>query len=228
MTVRFDPAREFKNDYEVRAHFYRLKGCNSVLRNILEIKKINLGEDVQPQAIVIMMNPGSAISLEDDSSIEIFRNEIGTVEWAESCLKRLVRTKPDLAQYQIMRLMRMQNWSFVRVLNLCDLKEAKSSLVESLLKEQTETSKFFSITCDKRRNEFAHFITGDLPIIAGWGRLPILSPSADECVNFLNKNNKKTVGVKYENEDDPHLFKYPSPMRKSLKIAWLDQISKLI
>lgn len=226
MSVKFDPAKEFKDDYEVRAHFYRLKGCSSVLRNILEINLKNPGKDVPPQAIVIMMNPGSAVPIEDVKIPEFTRDEIKSKDWVIQCLNNLVKTKPDLAQYQIMRLMRLKNWNFVRVLNLCDLKEARSSQVQSIMQEQSIDSSFISITSDDRHDELAYLIAHDIPIIAGWGRLPILKSFAEDCLRYLESKNRNVIGVKYD-VGDPHLFKYPSPMRKSLKIAWLDQISKL-
>jgi len=40
--------------------------------------------------------------------------------------KEIIPTKPDNAQYQIMRIMLLQKWEHVRVLNLSDLRNGNS------------------------------------------------------------------------------------------------------
>jgi hypothetical protein len=108
----------------VLGHFYNIVvGAQRVrCRSALEIVREELMPvriDAAPDAIVVMMNPGS--SQPTDSVPE-------EVELTRFLLTlKLVATKPDTTQYQIMRLMHYCGWDHVRVLNLSDLREASSA-----------------------------------------------------------------------------------------------------
>lgn len=123
MTFPFLTARQLRERFTVVGHFYELpsgRRCRSVLE-LLSHKQAAKRTDAQrglPDAVVVMMNPGSSRPLGED-------------DWAGDAPdrrpKRLVAARPDTTQYQIMRTMGYMGWEHVRVVNLSDLHESKSS-----------------------------------------------------------------------------------------------------
>ena len=127
--VRFIPAEELKNRYDVFGHFYSVEfsrnkfvECRSVLEIVEQAQtpdKMSVLAKRKPDAVFIMMNPGSSRPLVD------VKNRIAADELHELPIS-LVPTKPDTTQYQVMRLMHHCEWRHVRVLNLSDLRCSKS------------------------------------------------------------------------------------------------------
>src|SRR5438128_2289474 len=124
--VRFIPAEKLKNKFAVFGHFYSVHVAPRKwieCRSVLEIAGTQLSAkaltDQKPDAIFVMMNPGSSRPLvEVDNRIRAS----GIHELRVS----LVPTKPDTTQYQVMRLMHHCQWRHVRVLNLSDIRCAGS------------------------------------------------------------------------------------------------------
>ena len=125
----FIPAGELKQSYGVFGHFYtvELDSKETVeCRSVLEIADHSFTTDGpdglsqrQPDAVFIMMNPGSSKPL-----VEV-NNHI-RVAAIQKLMVSLVPTKPDTTQYQVMRLMHFRGWRHVRVLNLSDIRSPKS------------------------------------------------------------------------------------------------------
>src|SRR5688572_9630564 len=127
----FISAEELKSRFRVFGHFYsihfspkRIVEC----RSVLEIVEANQApkqpaalSNRKPDAVFIMMNPGSSRPL-----IEV-DNRIHAKAIHELPLS-LVPTKPDTTQYQVMRVMHYCEWRHVRVLNLSDLRCPKSGV----------------------------------------------------------------------------------------------------
>src|SRR5208283_821609 len=130
LMVRFIPARELKNEYDVFGHFYSVEVAPRIVvecRSVLEIVekaqapvKMSALSNRKPDAVFIMMNPGSSRPL-----VEV--NNRTCADAIHELQISLVPTKPDTTQYQVMRLMRHCEWEHVRVLNLSDLRCAKSN-----------------------------------------------------------------------------------------------------
>ena len=122
--MNFLYAKELKQKYQVFGHFYDLTICDTTLncRNTLEIRRNKTLEEI-PDIIVIMMNPGSSKPLDEKHVVKNYRFE----GYLKEKNFTLIPTKPDSAQYQIMRLMELNNWNFVRILNLSDLRNGNSS-----------------------------------------------------------------------------------------------------
>ncbi len=127
--VRFIAAKELKDKYGVFGHFYSVQVApNKVVdcRSVLDIVEKPLAPKTSalssrtPDAVFIMMNPGSSRPL-----IEV-RNHIHA-EAIHELLISLVPTKPDTTQYQVMRVMHYCEWRHVRVLNLSDLRCSRST-----------------------------------------------------------------------------------------------------
>ena len=69
-----------------------------------------------------MMNPGSSYPLEEPIK------DLKEISLDFKKKKNLVLTRPDNTQYQLMRIGVKMGWSHLRVLNLSDLRNAKSKL----------------------------------------------------------------------------------------------------
>jgi len=111
--VKFIPAQELKSKFGVFGNFYsvqvatkRVVECRSVLE-IVEAdhapKKATGLSSRKPDAIFIMMNPGSSRPLTE------VNNRIHAKAIHELPIS-LVPTKPDTTQYQVMRIMHYCEW----------------------------------------------------------------------------------------------------------------------
>ena len=102
-----------KTDFEINGLFYENK--NLLCRKYLDIKR-NEAISNKPDLMVVMMNPGSS------------RPEDGNE-------KNIIASKavPDKTQDQIMKVMNNCNFNYARILNLSDLREAKSKVFYSKL-----------------------------------------------------------------------------------------------
>lgn len=221
--MKFFYAKELKQEFDVSGHFYNLKLSGSVFkcRNILEIRKKNFkSTNTIPEIIVIMMNPGSSKPLDNKY---IPKTYIGKIS-SENFSKEVIPTRPDNAQYQIMRLMKYNNWSFVRVLNLSDLRNGNSGRFQTEFKkaEMLKKNNSLCITHIDRKKEFKSLIRSkENKIIAAWGSLNELKKSAESILNL--KTSYDIIGLRIENSPN---FKYASPYLKTQKENWLKEIQK--
>jgi len=222
-------AAELKKRFNVYGHFYKLKINGTILRcrSILELidnsivaSNIN---DKKPDAVVVMMNPGSSHPLDKNyDEREYTPKEIESPLWE----KEIVPTQPDNAQYQIMRVMVEQKWKHVRILNLSDLRNSKSNDFRSdfINAELLTAYHPHSMFNPKRKNELLKNIktqTGGVIIIA-WGNIDVLKPLAENALKSFEEF--KTVGIPFDGIS--HAFKYPSPLMQKQKLEWLESIKK--
>lgn len=175
----------------------------------------------QPDAIFIMMNPGSSEPRQNGYIPPIFaqataRESIST--------NSLVIAKPDVTQYQAMKLMASKKWRHIRILNLSDIREPKSPIfIEKATSLSAEAGcDIHSIFSPDRRDELsAALVTKKYaPVILAWGRNPKLLPLAEQCLKSLPE--LKTVGV--SDNENPRLYAHPSPTLQSGKDRWLNDI----
>lgn len=219
--MNFLYAKELKQKYQVFGHFYDLTICDTTLncRNTLEIRRNKTLEEI-PDIIVIMMNPGSSKPLDEKHVVKNYRFE----GYLKEKNFTLIPTKPDSAQYQIMRLMELNNWNFVRILNLSDLRNGNSSNFKKEFKKalDIDTSSPHCITHPKRKKELKNaLISKTNKIIAAWGEVKELENSAKEILSL----KIEVIGVP---RDNPIYFQYASPYYKEPKIKWLVEIQKLL
>lgn len=219
--MNFLYAKELKEKYQVFGHFYDLTICDATLncRNILEIRKNETSEEIA-DVVVIMMNPGSSSPLDKNYQPEnySFDNFLKLKNFT------LIPTNPDNAQYQIMRLMELNNWNFVRILNLSDLRNGNSSNFKKEFKKAlyVDTSSPHCITHPKRKQELKNALLSKTnKLIAAWGEVKELENSAKEILSL----NIEIIGIPREN---PIYFQYASPYYKEPKIKWLVEIQKKI
>lgn len=216
-------AESLKKEFAVFGHFYDRKFNKSVIpcREILEIislESVPYDFQVLPKAqaelIVVMMNPGSSKPA-SKSYIPIVISKSSDI----SKKRYIVKAKPDNAQYQIMRFMLINGWTHARILNLSDLRQAKSSVFMNAWPELPESHSIFS---KSRRKSLNELIGEPEQILLAWSQEESLLPLAEMASSAVHSFN--TVGL----PRGESLYAYPSPMLQKHKEAWLANIMALI
>ncbi|MBI5726548.1 MAG: hypothetical protein HY965_01755 [Ignavibacteriales bacterium] len=225
--MNFTYAEELKKTFTVTAHFYKIRSGQEAfnLRNRLEIIRTGVAA-VKADALVIMMNPGSSRPLMKDFVIPLFEPEqISQPEWLQNQI--LIPTQPDNAQYQIMRLMNLRGWNFVRVLNLSDIRAGNSKALGQIHGNITGLLPDFphSMFMPQRKHELKELLTGasQAPVILAWGT-SILGYLEDIVLSVLPAERKLFLA----DESGNQVYRYPSPYIKEMKIAWLEKINMAI
>lgn len=235
----FSYASELKKTFRCYGHFYRLNipGIEPQLcRSVLEITSLpreavgaasdpddlfsNPGEGLNlPDAVVIMMNPGSSRPVEEGDTDSLL-----TMPLPAGFPKPLVLTQPDNTQYQIMRVMVSKHWKHVRILNISDLRDPKSPsfIAKTKTLDTLPGGGAHSLFSKVRKNERDQMLRRkpNAPFILGWGQDAGLIPLAKQCLGCIDGGNTVTVPA----GNDPVLTAHPSPMLQSKKEAWLDTI----
>lgn len=219
--MEFVPSDELKKNFSVYGHFYNLEingetfKCRSVL-DIITKSSIPIS-DSKPCAVIVMMNPGSS-KPEDCTYIpkDYSINQIASGQWK----KDIVPTKPDNAQYQIMRLMLLRCWTHVRILNLSDLRNGNSSEFSNEFQRASslDATNPHSLTNHQRHKELLDYCSQSKTIIAAWGRIGVLKTVAKEFLNLL----KELEGIPLEYP----WYRHPSPQRKDQKVDWLKKMNE--
>lgn len=226
--TRFIPAQELKSKYDVLGHFYSVEvspkkviACRSVLEIVEKnhaAKKAPPLANRTPDAVFIMMNPGSSRPL-----VEV-DNHIHVASIHELPIS-LVPTKPDTTQYQVMRLMHYFRWRYVRVLNLSDLRCSKSGEFFKQFKELENEASYdsHSIFSVRRKDELALKLTKHIttPVICAWGVSEALDPLIERCLSNLTKH--KTIRGLLK-DGTPNKYLHPLPSLQKQKIAWVNRM----
>jgi hypothetical protein len=224
--AQFISAADLKPKYNVLGHFYSIEfapknivECRSVLEIVdkeLVRKKTTISHR-KPDAIFVMMNPGSSKPLIPvDHQVH--------AETIHDLPISLVPTKPDTTQYQVMRLMHYCDWRHVRILNLSDLRCSKSNAFFKQYKA-LEVNGFdsHSIFSKRRENELASKLTRHkaVPVIRAWGVSFELDLLIDRCTAKLGKS--QTInGLLKEGMENKYL--HPLPSLQSQKLLWVDRM----
>jgi len=226
--VRFLPANELKNKYDVFGHFYSVEisrteviPCRSVLEIVEQdhapVKKLALSSR-KPDAVFIMMNPGSSRPL-----VEV-NNRVSVAELQELPIS-LVPTKPDTTQYQVMRMMHFCEWRHVRVLNLSDLRCSKSVEFFKRFQRLEDQAAFdaHSIFSIRRKQELALKMTTDktIAVVCAWGVSAELDPLIERCTLRISRN-EKILGLR--KVGTANKFLHPLPSLQSQKVSWVNRM----
>jgi len=230
MMTEFIPAEELKSKYGVFGHFYSVEVARTQIvecRSVLEIveqartpEEMSLLSQRKPDAIFVMMNPGSSRPL-----VEV-RNRIHADEIHELPIS-LVPTKPDTTQYQVMRLMHYCEWRHVRVLNLSDLRCSKSGEFFKQFKQLEEEASFdsHSIFSSRRKSELHGKLLKhqSVPVIRAWGLSSKLDPLIERCTPSIVRN-KTIMGLMKERTTNKYL--HPLPSLQSQQVLWVSRMVK--
>ena len=224
--VKFIPAEKLKCKFGVFGHFYSVQvapkksvQCRSVLEIVESAhtpKKTAALSGRKPDAVFIMMNPGSSRPLaEVDNRIH--------AKAIHGLPISLVPTKPDTTQYQVMRVMHYCEWQHVRVLNLSDLRCPQSGVFFKQFKGLEEDHLFdaHSVFSDRRADELALKLTSGIPVIRAWGVSPHLDLLIDRCLAKLTKTKLVRGLLK---EGTTNKFLHPLPSLQSQKVEWVNRM----
>ncbi|MBF0624049.1 MAG: hypothetical protein HQL82_04505 [Magnetococcales bacterium] len=220
-------AAGLRRRFAVFGHYYRCRlddrewDCRSVLE-LVAPHRVPANADgllgLVPDLVAVMMNPGGSRPLDSGWEPPLIS---GFPLLPGVC--RLVSARPDTTQYQIMRVLVARGWHHARVVNLSDLRQAKSPLflqAAAQLEAQPggRVHSLFSPERQKERNWLLP--AGRTPIILGWGRSRGLMPLARQAMAALA--GRALAGVFPPGEDC--LCAHPSPQLQRLKEAWLEAI----
>jgi len=226
--TRFIPAEELKNTYSVFGHFYSVQlasgevlECRSVLEMAansgIPVENAGLSQR-QPDAVFIMMNPGSSQPLVEVSN-HIHAGDIHKLPIS------LVPTKPDTTQYQVMRVMHHCQWRHVRVLNLSDLRCSKSEEFIKQFRQLEEKSGLdsHSIFSERRKVELSLKLpkAREVRLVYAWGLSEKLNPLIERCLSRI-PSNRTTIGLLEAGTADK--YRHPLPSLQRDKLAWLEKM----
>ena len=230
--VEFIPANDLKKHFDVFGHFYSIKvdsvgeiKCRSVLEIVNKensIENHNSLSSMLPDAVFIMMNPGSSKPLEEINNIISYKN-LGELQVS------LVATKPDTTQYQLMRVMIYCKFNHVRVLNLSDMRDPKSGKFVERYKKIENNTGFVghSIFSDVRKNELQNKLKSkkSVPVVCAWGVSSDLDPLIERCINKIS-HITKTIGLLKKGTKNKYF--HPLPTLQTDKVKWVsDMIEKI-
>jgi len=191
-----------KTNFEINGLFYENK--NLLCRKYLDIRRNGTITD-KPDLMVVMMNPGS--SRPEDG------NEKNTIA---------SKAVPDKTQDQIMKVMNNCNFNYARILNLSDLREAKSKVFYSKLEELKKIP--HSIFNDDRINDFERLFIKGIPVIFAWGVNKKLEALAIKAIERINE--PRPFGLLKEGTTSAYY--HPLPQNYHEQERWCEEISKML
>ena len=226
--LEFIPANRLKKTYEVFGHFYSVNlksgekiDCRSILEIVTKQEKpsdIDRLLDASPDAIFIMMNPGSSRPLVEVNNVisEISINQL---------VVSLMPTKPDTTQYQVMRVMHYCDWQHVRVLNISDIRDSKSGSFVDRYSDIEKRTGFSShaLFCCNRSVELRRKLSRkpEAPIVCAWGVSPDLDPLIERCLNVV-AGTAGLTGLKKPSTENKYF--HPLPTLQKDKEQWVTNL----
>jgi hypothetical protein len=226
-------ANVLNKQYEVRGSYYILKypgGAILGCRNALEISTKNTTqkalEVTPPDAIFVMMNPGCSRPWDKEYEPPVYTMEQIT-ERVE--VPRIwTKAKPDITQYQVMKVMTYMGWNRIRVGNLSDIRCPKSLEFRDIVRTLTgpDPDGLHSIFSQKRKTELDWMLQRKerAPIVMAWGSEKWLSVLATTALGALPSNDR--IGV--ASDKSGLLFSHASPSLQKDKDIWVRGILKVL
>ncbi len=231
----FIPAEILKKGFDIFGHFYSviLKSgdkidCRSVLEIVAKQNKPAERDAIlkqSPDAIFIMMNPGSSFPLEEV-------NNAFSEEQISQLAVSLVPTRPDTTQYQVMRVMHYCAWDHVRVLNISDMRDPKSGKFIERFRNIEKITGFqsHSIFSDDRTDELKSRLkkrTG-APIVCAWGVSADLDPLIQRCLAGISRMPARAdlAGLLKPGTDNKYF--HPLPTLQKQKVKWVNDMLREI
>lgn len=200
---------ELEDRFEVTGRFYVIKGkaAQYQCRDLLEIRRCGVGGALECDAVFIMMNPGSSEPAVEIEPVQLHRAV-------------MVATKPDRTQFQLMRLMGMQGWSRLKVLNLSDLRETSSSVFYGRFKdfEHLEANDGHSIFSSSRQEQLHAGLRrkSGAPVFLAWGVHRKLKGLAQWALHALSTTEH--LGLSHKNGE--WAYRHPLPQNGAAQKKW--------
>lgn len=219
--VDFIYADKLKKSYKAEGRFYDLRTDQKIenCRSLLTITD-NSGNsrNSQNELLVVMLNPGGSQPKNENYVIrKLKENEINKISDIH-----LVETKPDIAQYQIMRVMKELCFTKANIINLWDVRNTKSKeIINKVKKKSMDLDHITSIFCKEREGELKDCIHNNPIIILGWGNIKTQNDIAKKVKDKLSNNSGKIYCV---TSDSNNFVFHPSPPSQKYKERWLNEI----
>lgn len=198
---------------------YQCRSTLEIFRSTQTLRYPNELLGRTPDVVVIMMNPDSSRPCED-----ITPRQLCSASHIKLC-PCLVRTIPDDAQYQIMRIMDEKDLQHTRVLNLSDIRMGKDFLKDFPV--QGCDIPGHSIFCSDRNDERQHRLVANRNlIIAGWGMewgsRSRTRSHAERRYGIIVDTNLEIIGQCDSRRR--YLYGYPFPKKSDKKFEWLNHV----
>ncbi len=213
--TEFIPAAELKKKYHVKGRFYILteKNLKIKCRSLLTIEDTTASG--KKKLLVVMLNPGSSRPLTKtykEALVSTSRiNELEKIP--------LIDSKPDITQYQIMRVMHKLIFSNANIINLYDVREPKSRILfDNAKKEKIQDEA--SIFSDTRKAELKKYFTSDTTVILAWGNIKSIFETEKKAIKKIEHLADKIYSVR----SSDNIICHPSPQNHNFKIRWLDSM----
>lgn len=230
--MSFVNKEQLEKEYIAFGRFYILNYNNGQKRKCRSLLEIFNREDCSKlkgtdkfDAVFIMMNPGSG-----KPKVEYKQHDknVNQVKSCELNKIKLVEADPDDTQYQVMRVMRVKGWKYVRVINLSDYINPKSENFYPMIKEALSFDREFihSIFSNERKKEIDRVFKSEnkFKVIAAWGvntklgkliKLALANSYVEERIG----NNKTT----YKRKRNFYYY-HPLPTNPTKQPIWLKEI----
>ena len=225
MAVAFIPASQLKQQYSVIGHFYSLHvpGVEHLkCRSVLEIASRAAGSKPMADAVFVMMNPGSSRPVAET-------DHVVRADGISKMPATLVPTVPDTTQYQVMRIMHYTGWQRVRVINLSDLRDPKSSSFAQRYRqiEMESGSAVHSVFSPQRAAELKSHLSRKAqgPIVCAWGVSDDLNSLVERAAAVLSLE-PAVIGL--AKQGHPRKYFHPLPSLQSQKEQWVAQMVALL
>jgi hypothetical protein len=198
--------------------FHEWNGQDFNKRAVLEILRSDspassaLGQDFlqrKPDVCVVMMNPGSSAPLPGFGQAQ----DEG----------QLIPAKPDRVQHQIMRLMAMMDWQHARIVNLADIRAAKSADLYRLIESGADSCQLGCLFAGQSQVKPEQVVTAPLALCA-WGLDARLAPWAQQAQDWLESHQLDIHGLRVESLGHP-AYRYPKPVGNwAAAVTWLNTV----
>jgi len=225
MTEDHMPENKLKQEFEVLGHFYSIEIPGIGLqqcRDTLEIRSRTGFESGLPDAVFVMMNPGSSKPISG-------RYDLLTLDEIAKTKSELIQAEPDTTQYQAMRVMHCSGWKHVRVINLSDLHETSSGdfikRYKSLEGQHGIIS--HSVFSPSRSHQLRRHTSrkAGAPIILAWGVSTGLNGLTTRAINAL-ADESGVVGWARDGSRTRYYHPLPRPLYK--QTIWVEKILNIL
>lgn len=213
-------------------HFYRQNidleeySCRSTLEIVSLRDQTLAGEALQnpgalldnqqPDAVIVMLNPGSSRPCDDQAP----SNCISPSDINPDARSNLILTRPDPTQRKIEKVMACLQLNHVRVLNLFDIREPESKKLIDRVRESLDLGsgrhldedpeiKPYSIFSDERSSEFTSRFNATNRIVIAWGREARAKNFYRKCYCRLSDLGIPIIGWQREGPNDDRTYYHP-------------------
>ena len=177
-------------------------------RAVLDIRSDDGPDAMTADAVVIMMNPGASAPLPGHG----MRASEG----------HAVPAKPDAVQYQVMRLMGAAGWQWVRVVNLADVRAARSADLFARMAQGANAADLGALFANASHVSLDEALVSKR-VICAWGMDKRLAPLAQPAHDVLLARGLQPLGIR--GTATFPAYRYPKPVGNwQLAVEWLARL----